>query len=228
MSEGFRGFGSEAFEWFDGLERDNSRAYFTATRERYERDVRGQVGAMLEELSREFGGEVRMFRQNRDVRFSADKSPYKTRTYGVLHGSGVVGAGLYASLSADGIYAGSGYHVMARDQLARYREAVASDATGPVLVEAADAAVEAGFDVAGQGLKTAPRGYPRDHPRIELLRLTSLVAGGSLPAGDGIGRDAALGYVARAWRAAEPLTAWLHEHVGPSTEPPDERGRRRR
>jgi len=228
VSAAFRGFGPEVFEWFDGLERDNSRAYFTATRELFEREVRGQVEAMLDELRGEFGGEVRMFRQNRDVRFSADKSPYKTRTYGVLHGRGVVGAGLYASLSAHGVYAGSGYHQMARDQLARYRGAVASDETGPALVAAADAAVDAGFDVDGQGLRTAPRGYPRDHPRIELLRKTSLVAGGALPAGDGIGREAALDHVARAWRAAGPLTAWLHQHVGPSLEPPDERGRRRR
>src|SRR5581483_5115990 len=105
---------------------------------------------------------------------------------------------------------------------------VAIDEPGLALAGAVDAAVEAGFDVGGQSLRTAPRGYPRDHPRIELLRRTSLVAGGALPAGDGIGREAALDHVARAWRAAGPLTAWLEQHVGPSLEPPDERGRRRR
>jgi uncharacterized protein (TIGR02453 family) len=224
----FRGFASEAFDWFDGLELDNSRAYFTATRERYDTEVRGQVEAMLEELSRVFGGDVRVFRQQRDLRFSPDKSPYKTRTYGVIHGAGIAGAGLYAQLSARGLYAGSGYHQMARDQLERFREAVASDRTGPALVAAADAASDAGLDVEGSGLRTAPRGYPRDHPRIELLRRTSLVAGASLPAEGGIGRAAALEHVAHAWRAGAPLNAWLDQHVGPSLTPPDERRRGRR
>jgi uncharacterized protein (TIGR02453 family) len=224
----FRGFAPEAFEWFEGLERDNSRAYFDATRERYESEVRGQVEAMLEELRRVFGGEVRVFRLQRDLRFSADKSPYKTRTYGVLHGVDVAGAGLYAQLSSRGLYAGSGYHQMARDQLERFRQAVASDRTGPALVDAADAASDAGLEVEGASLRTAPRGYPRDHPRIELLRRTSLVAGRSLPAEGGIGRDAALDHVAHAWRAAAPLNAWLDEHVGPTVSPPAERRRGRR
>jgi hypothetical protein len=84
VDAGFRGFSAEVFDWFAGLERDNSKAYFTATRERYEDEVRGGLEAMLEELSEQFGGHVRVFRQQRDLRFSPDKSPYKTRTYGVL------------------------------------------------------------------------------------------------------------------------------------------------
>jgi hypothetical protein len=69
-------------------------------------------------------------------------------------------------------------------------------------------------------LRTAPRGHARDHPRIELLRHTALIAGRSLPGATGIGRDEALDHVATAWRAAEPLNAWLDEHVGPSALPP--------
>jgi len=79
--DGFDGFGAEVFEWFTGLERDNSKRYFTATRTRYEREVRGGLEAMLDELCAEFGGVVRVFRQQRDVRFSPDKSPYKLQTY---------------------------------------------------------------------------------------------------------------------------------------------------
>ena len=67
----------------------------------------------------------------------------------------------------------------------------------------------------GESLRTAPRGYPRDHPRIELLRHKALIAGRRLPGTSGIGRDAALDHVASTWRAAEPLNAWLDEHVGP-------------
>jgi uncharacterized protein (TIGR02453 family) len=227
MRAAFRGFAPDVFDWFAGLERDNTRAYFTATRDRYETDVRGQLAAMLEELGREFGGEPFVFRQQRDLRFSADRSPYKTRTYGLLGGAPGARGGLYAELSSLGLYAGTGYYRMERDQLERYRAAVADDGAGPALAAAAQAVGEAGLELAGQGLRTAPRGYARDHPRIELLRHTSVIVGGRLPAGAGIGRDEALGHVAGAWRAAAPVSAWLDAHVGPSAAPAEGRDRRR-
>src|SRR3954447_23930332 len=108
VDAGFHGFSASAFEWFAGLERDNSRTYFSATRDVYEREVRDALEAMFEELREEFGGEVRMFRQHRDVRFSPDKSPYKTTAYGILEGALTARSGLYAQLSARGLYAGSG------------------------------------------------------------------------------------------------------------------------
>jgi uncharacterized protein (TIGR02453 family) len=219
----FAGFPLEAFAWFEGLERDNSRAYFTATRERYEGQVRGALEAMLEELTETFGGAVRMFRQQRDLRFTPDKSPYKTQTYGILHDVRVPGAGLYAQLSARGLYAGTGYYQLARDQLERFREAVAGDAAGPSLAEIVASIEGQGIDVEGESLRTAPRGYPRDHPRIELLRLKSVVAGSRLSGEGGIDREAALAHVAGTWRAAEPLNAWLDDHVGASTLPPERR-----
>src|ERR1700740_795572 len=121
MSE-FEGFGPGVRQWFKGLEADNSKEYFAARRGFFEASVRGQMEALLDELAARFGGEVKMFRQNRDIRFSPDKSPYKTNTYGVIYGSPHAAQGLYASISARGLVAGSGYHVMARDQLERYRE----------------------------------------------------------------------------------------------------------
>jgi uncharacterized protein (TIGR02453 family) len=217
MDGTFLGFGPHAFEWFAGLERDNSKAYFTATRDRYETEVRGGLKAMLEELNETFGGEVKLFRQQRDLRFAPDRSsPYKTRTYGLLHSVPGTQAGLYAELSSQGLYAGTGYHQLARDQLERFRAAVADDRTGPRLADATAAAQAAGLAVVGESLRTAPRGHPRDHPRIELLRRKSLIAGRALPSTAGIGRDEALDHVATTWRAAEPLNAWLDEHVGPS------------
>jgi uncharacterized protein (TIGR02453 family) len=226
--ERFGGFGPEVFDWFAGLERDNSRDYFAATRERYETDVRGGLEALLDEVGADLGGEVKVFRQHRDLRFTPDKSPYKTRTYGVVHGVPGAVAGLYAELSARGLYAGTGYHQLARDQLERYRAAVAGDASGPALTDATAGAEAAGLELAGETLRTAPRGYPRDHPRIALLRRKALIAGRRLPGGHGIGRDAALEHLAGTWRAAGPLNAWLDAHVGPSTlPPPPPRGRRR-
>ena len=176
----FDGFGPKVRRWFQGLEADNSREYFAAHRDVFEESVRDQMEALLTELSETFGGEVKLFRQNRDVRFSPDKSPYKTNTYGVIHGSELAAQGLYASISARGLVAGSGYHMMARDQLERYRDAVADDARGPELGKLVAKAEKAGLELWGESLATAPRGYPKDHTRIELLRRKSLALGRTL------------------------------------------------
>jgi uncharacterized protein (TIGR02453 family) len=225
----FEGFGPQVRRWFQGLEADNSREYFAAHRDVFEEAIRDPMEALLTELSQTFGGQVKLFRQNRDVRFSPDKSPYKTNTYGIVYGSEVAPQGLYASISARGLVAGSGYHVMARDQLERYRDAVADDARGPELGTLVAKAEEVGLEVWGQSLVTAPRGYPKDHPRIELLRRKSLALGTTLNFGRGIGRGDGLQFVTTTWRAAAPVTGWLEREVGPTTlEIARGRGRARR
>ncbi|HET7050450.1 MAG TPA: DUF2461 domain-containing protein [Solirubrobacteraceae bacterium] len=222
----FEGFSPEVHEWFRGLEADNSKEYFAAHREFFEGAIRGQMEALLTELGERFGGEVKMFRQNRDIRFSPDKSPYKTNTYGVLRGTEIAAQGLYASISARGLVAGSGYHVMARDQLDRYRDAVADDRHGAELSKLIAKVEKAGLEVWGESLATAPRGYPKDHERIVLLRRKSLSLGATIDSDLGISRADGLRFVTRTWRAAAPVTGWLDEHVGSTTMPADSRSRR--
>jgi hypothetical protein len=125
------------------------------------------------------------------------------------------------------LVAGSGYHVMARDQLERYREAVADDRQGAELRKLVAKAEEAGLEVWGESLATAPRGYPKDHERIALLRRKSLSLGATIDSDRGIGRADGLRFVTRTWRAAAPVTGWLDEHVGATTMPVDTRYRRR-
>jgi uncharacterized protein (TIGR02453 family) len=216
----FEGFGPKVQKWFQGLEADNSKEYFAASRDFFEESIRDQLEALLTELGTKFGGELKMFRQNRDIRFSPDKSPYKTNTYGVLRGPDVPGEGLYVSISATGLVAGSGYHMMARDQIDRYRDGVADATHGPELSKLVARAEKAGLELWGESLATAPRGYPKDHERIELLRRKSLALGATLKFGRGISRPDGLQFVTRTWRAAAPVTAWLDAHVGPSTLPP--------
>jgi uncharacterized protein (TIGR02453 family) len=221
-SEGkFEGFGPEVKRWFTGLEADNSREYFAANRDFFERSIRDQMKALLTELSDRVGGGVRLFRQHRDVRFSRDKSPYKTNTYGVVYGSELAMLGLYASISAHGLVAGSGYFRMARDQLDRYRDGVVDDEHGPELSGLVATATRAGLQLWGDSLATAPRGYRKDHERIELLRRKNLTLGDTLKFGGGIGRSAGLRFVADTWRSAAPVTGWLDRHVGASTLPVD-------
>jgi uncharacterized protein (TIGR02453 family) len=207
-------FGARTIAWFEGLERDNSRAYFAATRSVFESQVREPFTALLESLAAELGGETHIFRQHRDVRFSPDKSPYKTRTYGVVHSVPDSAAAYYAEISARGVYAAAGYWRMGGEQLARYRAAVVEDASGAELGEAVDAVVAAGLELAPPALKTAPRGMPRDHPRVELLRYRDMIAGRRLAPGPALLGDGARDYVATTWRAAGPLVAWLDAHVG--------------
>ena len=223
----FEGFSPGVSRWFKGLEADNSREYFAAHRDFFDDSIRDQMEALLDELSIRFGGEAKLFRQNRDIRFSADKSPYKTNTYGVIYGSDTCLAGLYASISAGGLVAGSGYHGMARDQLDRYRDAVADDKLGGELTRRVAKAEKAGLELWGQSLATAPRGYPRDHPRIVLLRRKSLALGATLKAGRGVSRSDGLRFVAGTWRTASSVTGWLDEHVGLSALPREGRPRRR-
>jgi uncharacterized protein (TIGR02453 family) len=193
----FLGFGPETFWWFDGLERENTREYVQRTRPLYEREVRGQLQELLLELG---GGEVKVFRQHRDLRFSRDKRPYKERTYGLA-------GNLYVQISSRGLYAGTGMYAPSREQLERFRAAVDEDDELERLLAGAR------LDVEGAALKTAPRGYPRDHPRIELLRRKQLIIGKSLPAGNGITREPALALARGVRKSAQPVLDWLDARV---------------
>ena len=208
----FRGWPAEALEFFEGLEADNSKTYWQRNRDVYDSMVRAPMEKLLEELAPEFG-EGRIFRPYRDVRFSPDKSPYKTNI------GAVIGDG-YIQLTADGLGAGSGMWEMAPDQLERYRVAVSEDLSGVKLVDLVARASAAGVEVTGhEVLKTAPRGYPKDHPRIELLRFKGLITWREWPAAAWLGTRRAKDRVIEFLRLSKPLNDWLRTYVGPSTQP---------
>jgi uncharacterized protein (TIGR02453 family) len=211
----FRGWPAEAIEFFEGLEADNSKAYWQDHKVQYEAVVKAPMEALLAQLQREFGP-AKIFRPYRDVRFSADKTPYKTNIAAVANRGGSI---FYVSLSTEGLFAGSGYYHMARDQLVRYRQAVDDGKAGPALVKVVTQAGATGLEVGGDALKTAPRGYPADHPRIELLRHKGIYAGRGFEPGAWLGTAKAADRVVDVWRATKPLNAWLHKYVGQSTEP---------
>jgi uncharacterized protein (TIGR02453 family) len=164
--------------------------------------------ALLAELTDEFGP-CKLFRPYRDVRFSKDKSPYKTSI------AATVGPAGYVSLSAAGLGAGSGMYHMEPEQLARYRAAVDDDRSGGALAALAESFRSAGNDLIAHGvLKTAPKGYPRDHPRIDLLRSKGLTVWRQWDPAPWLATPAAKERVADVLRAARPLNEWLQEHVG--------------
>ena len=212
----FHGWPEEALDFYDGLEEDNSKAYWTANKAIYDEAVFGPMNELTEELGKQFG-ETKIFRPNRDIRFSADKSPYKTAI------GAVIGPG-YVQFSASGLAAGNGMYEMASDQLVRYREAVAEDMTGHELERIIAAITSQDISVQGRNvLKTAPRGYPADHPRIDLLRYKGVVAWREWPVEPWLSTAAAKDKVAAFILTTQPLHDWLHTRVGPSQLPESRR-----
>ncbi len=205
----FPGFPHDAADFYAELELDNSTGFWQANRERYEAGVRGPMTALLEGLEDEFGP-GRVFRPNRDLRFSADKSPYKTHQGGyVSTGSRT---GWYAEVSADGFRLGGGCYQMDAPTLAAYREAVAGP-RGATLERVVAELRGAGWEVGGDQLKTAPRGWSRDHERIDLLRHRTISALRWIEDADIVTTPALLDEVRTGWREVRPLLDWLRPVV---------------
>lgn len=223
-SDGFVGWPKPALQFFNGLHRDNSKAFFDAHRETYETAVRAPMAALLAALARDLGAgwETRLFRINRDLRFSRDKRPYNEHVAAVFMGSHHA-TGVYLQMSREGFYVGAGAYEMASDQLGRYRDAVAGK-EGEKLARLVSTLSKGGYGVSDPSLKRVPAGYPPDHPRSELLRRTSVFASRNLKPGPWLHTSEALDRVRGVWRDTKPLVAWLEERVGPSTAPP-RRGR---
>jgi uncharacterized protein (TIGR02453 family) len=207
----FRGWSADAVDFYDGLEEDNSKTYWTAHKDTYEQAVRRPMEELLAELADQCGP-GRMFRPNRDVRFSADKSPYKTNIGATLDNGG------YIQLSAAGLAAGRGYYMMAPDQLQRYRQALVAEPAGSDLAQTAAGVRAAGIELtAHDRLKTAPKGVPKDHPRLDLLCLKGLVAWEQWPVAAWLATPKAKSRLTEFFRQTDALQDWLNVNVGPST-----------
>ena len=207
----FAGFGDEAVEFYEQLTADNSRSFWDQHRQTYLDVVRQPMTELLLALEPEFGpGHV--YRPHRDVRFSKDKSPVKDHQGGFV--ARPDGTGCYVQISAKGLMVAGGLHDPGPDQLAHYRKAVDDARTGRRLDRLVDALDAAGFVFGSDPLKTQPRGYPADHPRIELLRFRRMVAWRELGAPDWLATPRAADEVRAAWRAMQPLNDWIARNVG--------------
>jgi len=197
----FRGF-------FLGLRANNTKAYFEAHRRQYEDEVKAPLVAMLAELEAEFGPAHRISRPHRDIRFSADKSPYKLNIYADCERGG------YVALDADGLVAAGGRYMVDGDQLQRLREAVGNDRSGKQIAGIVAELREKGYDVEGQELKRVPSPWPQDHPRAELLKHKRLIYWKRWPVGPWIATAKAKDRVAQTWRDGAALEAWCRKHMG--------------
>jgi uncharacterized protein (TIGR02453 family) len=209
MEGSFDGWKGDFQGFFLGLLADNSKAYFESHRRKYEEEVKGPMVALLSDLEPEFGP-ARLSRPNRDIRFSADKSPYKTNIY-----AGGAGGG-YVALDASGLVAAGGRYMVDAQQLARFREAIAADGPGEQLVAIVTQLCGRGYELGGQDLKRVPPPHPRDHPRADLLRHKRLIYWRRWEVGPWIATPEARERVARVWRDGRELNAWLASHMDDS------------
>ncbi|HMC55182.1 MAG TPA: DUF2461 domain-containing protein [Gemmatimonadaceae bacterium] len=224
-------FTGAALRFLRGLKRNNNKAWFEAHRDAYEQEVRAPMRELIEEMdvrfarmSPEICGDVKrsMFRINRDIRFSLDKSPYKTNAGCWFYHRGASGrvgseasegsAGFYLHLEPAGSFIGGGLWRPPRPQLNRLRSAIA-EKPGPFIRMAKSLPKRFGGLDAEDALKRMPRGYADSHPAAHWLRYQSFVSGRSLS--DAQVTSAKLpDLLEREYEELLPLVRWLNGTLG--------------
>ncbi len=209
MSE-FNGFPEAALDFYDDLEMDNTKSFWEEHRATYDEAVAAPMKALVGELEPEFGP-AKVFRPYRDVRFAKDKTPYKTHQ-GAFIPRGP-STGFYVQVGAAGVRVGVGFYEATSDRLASIRAAIDDVGHGSDLESILEALTSAGWTLGGEKLKTAPRGYDVDHPRIALLRHKSMSLGKDIGFEPVIHSAALLDRVRDDWREATPFVDWVLAHA---------------
>lgn len=204
----FAGIPTAALDFYEDLEADNTKAFWTAHKHIYEQSVRAPLEALAAALEAEFGA-AKFFRPYRDVRFAKDKTPYKTHQ-GAWFGE----SSRYLHVSAAGLMVAGGYWDTSSAQVERLRRAVSDDVAGAELDRSISAARKAGLTLDGHQLTRVPSGYPKEHPRADLLRYKSLTAHREFGSPAWLTTKRAQAEVAKAWRSMTLLIGWLDTHVG--------------
>lgn len=204
----FSGIPVAALDFYEDLEADNTKSFWTAHKQVYDEAVRTPLQALVDALAPEFGT-AKLFRPYRDVRFAKDKTPYKTHQ-GAWFGE----SSRYLHISAAGLFVAGGYWDTSSAQVERLRRAVADDVAGPALARAVATVTKKGLTVGGATITRVPAGYPRDHPREQLLRYKTLTVSRELGCPDWLATPQARAEVVRAWRAMAAVVDWLDTHVG--------------
>ncbi len=203
----FTGFPEPALDFYEGLEADNTKAYWTDHKAVYDECVAAPMKALLASLEPTFGT-AKMFRPYRDVRFSKNKTPYKTRQHAVIEAGA---SALYVGIDAQGLHVGGGMFQPPPEVVRRFRDA-AADAPGTTLAKVLSGLRKNGFEVGGDQLKRIPKPWDDSHPRAELLRHKSLIAWIDHEPAPWLHTSEALRRVAADWASLKPLNVWLSKH----------------
>lgn len=215
----FTGFPKEGVSWFQALSIAQNREWFAQNKAAFEalwleptKALLAEVKTPLEKIYKRKLGEPKVFRLNRDVRFSKDKSPYKRWMAGMLPFAGFKPmegpAALYFHLGMDDEVA-FGFYVLESPQVKKLRAAILDEKSGRELQKHVDAAKKQGLRVESmEVLKRAPPGVDPNHPRVELLKHKALALGT-----DAIPKSVRYSAKFKDWvldeaRAAAPVLAW--------------------
>jgi len=209
------GLHPDAFAFYAELEQNQNREWWLANKRRYDENVKAPVERLVDALGGEFGP-LKIFRPYKDVRFSADKRPYKDHLGLVSADAGAAAGAMafYLQLSQHGLMLAGGLYQPERPQLARFREIVDDNRLVGDLEATLDEVGEHGFAIMTEdALTTAPRGYRADHPKIALLRLKRLaIAVEHAPADWMTGPDL-VDRVRAGWRTVRVWNDWLVENL---------------
>ncbi|RMF01690.1 MAG: DUF2461 domain-containing protein [Chloroflexi bacterium] len=217
----------ELFDFFREIKQNNNRDWFAANKARFESVVREPLlqfivdfGVRLAEISPHFVADARksggsLFRIYRDVRFSKDKVPYKTAA-GVQfrheRGKDVHAPGFYLHLEPDSVFIGAGIWHPDNKTLSKIRDAIVENPESWQAVKHGQPFAGA-FQLGGDSLKRAPKGYDPDHPMIEDLRRKDFIASRQLSETDACRPDF-VDRFAEDCRKAAPFVAFLTRAIG--------------
>ena len=227
MKTSFRGFDRDAMQFWHELASEMSKEWFTANKQRYQTVWVEPLLTLLREVARGLApaykpyklAEPGVLRIHRDLRFSADKTPYKTHIAGVIRlgGARIAEAGnavLYLHVGLDEELAGVGCYQFDATRTARWRRAVVR-APGAALLRIMAGLRRKGYEVGGyEHYARVPKGFAPDHPRAELLKYKGLVCRfPAIPAG--LLRQPALArWLLGHAKATAPLVIWLRRQLG--------------
>jgi uncharacterized protein (TIGR02453 family) len=233
VADSFPGFSTAAVEFLDGLRKCNTRDYFAAHRPIYLEHVLSPVRLLVTEVGQELRARVSrgirsdprtgrsLFRMNRDLRFSKDRTPYHPWVDAIWWEGGDAARELPAFMfrfASDHLIVGAGIMGMRDRTLSRYRRAVDDDMQGQSLLGALGAVMAASdtIQVSTPMRKRAPAPYRDDHPRRDLLCLDSVHAWERLDLPAELGTSSFTGWLATRHARLAPLHRWL---VANLTEP---------
>jgi uncharacterized protein (TIGR02453 family) len=223
MMSSFTGFPKEAVRFLADLRENNHKAWFDAHREIYEDALLEPAQALVVDMGlrlREFAPQIvadprvnqSIFRINRDVRFSSDKSPYKTHM-AVIWWEGSLkkleSPSFYFHLEPDMVMLGVGIYEFSKPLLEVYRQTVAYPKHGKALAKVMGDVRQQGYTIGSQRLKKIPRGYDAGYERVELLLYTGMHAGLQIPLPPELHSAALLDILTDHYRRMYPLYEWL-------------------
>ena len=181
----FTGFSPDSLAFLSDLAEHNDRAWFAENRDRYERELLGRERDFVDAVGSAFAAldqrvqavpavDRSIFRINRDIRFSKDKSPFKTYAdmWFWIGDDRKSAPGYFLRMVPGSVAIGAGAHRLTPEQIARFRSAVVDGLHGPWLEHILDDLRTAGFEVSEPTRKTVPKGFSAQQPRAELLKHT--------------------------------------------------------